>query len=57
VKPAATAEMVKQFNVPNEIGRLMLVMKNHVSVTSEIKSVHHQKGLVLCIQKNRPTKL
>jgi hypothetical protein len=59
VKPAATAEMMKQFNMPNEISRLIPMVKNNVSVTSEIKKDHHhhRKGLSLCNLKNRPTKL
>jgi hypothetical protein len=42
--PPAPAEMVKQFNVSNEIGQIILVMQHYVSVTSEIMKVHHQEG-------------
>jgi hypothetical protein len=47
VLPPATAEMVKQFYVSDEISRIMLGTKDYVSVNSESKKVHLQEQLNL----------
>jgi hypothetical protein len=43
VLPPATAEMVKQFYVPDQISRFKPGMKKYISVNPEGKKVHLQK--------------
>jgi hypothetical protein len=43
VLPRATAEMVKQLHVSDEISRIMPGTKDYVSVNSEGKKFHLQK--------------
>jgi hypothetical protein len=58
VLPPATAEMVKQFCVSDEISRIMPGTKDYVSLNSEAKKVHIHKQMILCnLKEQNPEKL